>query len=488
MKPHGPFQRQGETVLQKIAAGFLPVLFAALMQGAAAAAPIPVRGVVEGFYGKPWTQRQRTDMLAFCEAHGLNAYIYAPKDDPYHRAKWREPYPKARLERLASLVREARKRQVRFIFAVSPGLDFSYGPPGNAEDRERLLEKLEALYGIGVRDFAVFFDDIEKKDGRGQAELLRWLDGNFVRAHGDVSPLLTVPAEYHLADMQGADGLPKPYTKDFSGGLPKDAMPLFTGDGVVRAGLSGETLDRAAGLYGRRLGLWWNYPVNDYMEAKLALGPVEKLPKDGIPAIFFNPMTFEALSKIALATGAAYALDPEGYEPRAAWGKALREQYGDLAPEMALFAEHSRHLENRWANIGPPDGAALRAEMDAFWRAWPKGGDAGTRLAGLRQRFASLRDAAVLLRSELPEEQRRECKHQLKQLERLAEADGLALDLLEAIGAGNGKRAKKRKARLEKKLEKITEGEKRARLSEATCRAFIEEALRYAAGEAAICP
>ncbi len=72
------------------------LLLAGLMASPAAAfaEAIPLRGIVEGFYGTPWTTTDRMDILGFCGEHGLNAYIYAPKDDPYHRDKWREPYPK----------------------------------------------------------------------------------------------------------------------------------------------------------------------------------------------------------------------------------------------------------------------------------------------------------------------------------------------------------------------------------------------------------
>ena len=55
--------------------------------GSAGAAPIPLRGVVEGFYGTPWTFDDRSDIIEFCRQSNLNAYIYAPKDDPYHRDK-----------------------------------------------------------------------------------------------------------------------------------------------------------------------------------------------------------------------------------------------------------------------------------------------------------------------------------------------------------------------------------------------------------------
>lgn len=463
----------------KKTAAILLFAFCAFSAVFAQAAPIPLRGVVEGFYGKPWTQEQRLDMMAFCESCELNAYIYAPKDDPYHREKWREPYPESQRSKLAKLVRAAQKHNVRFIYALSPGLDASYALIHGAMDREKLLAKLGSVYALGVRDFAVFFDDITEKDGAGQAELLRWLDERFVKARGDVSPLITVPTEYFLLDMKEAGGRAKKYTKEFSRGLPADATPLFTGDGVAKGGLSGESIDEAAALYGRRLGLWWNYPVNDYMEAKLALGPVDGLPKTGnLPAIFFNPMTFGEMSKIALATGAAYALAPESYEPQAAWEKAIREQYGELAPQMELVAGQSQHLENHWANIGRQDGEALRAEIDDFWRAWPKGEGAEAKRAALREKFSELAAAAKTLRSKLPGKKLRECKPQLKQLELLAEADVLALDWLEAIRAGDEKRAKKLEKKIGKKREKIVKNEAAAKISETVCRAFLDDALK----------
>ena len=62
-----------------------------------------VRGYIEGFYGNPWTQAQRLDMLRFAAAHGANACFYAPKDDPYHRKLWRELYPPEALSRLREL-------------------------------------------------------------------------------------------------------------------------------------------------------------------------------------------------------------------------------------------------------------------------------------------------------------------------------------------------------------------------------------------------
>ena len=174
-----------------VAAGSL-IFAAACPPDVSLAAPIPLRGIVEGFYGTPWQQAERLDMLAFCGQHDFNAYIYAPKDDPYHRAKWREPYPEAKMQELAELIKAAKAQNVRFVFAVSPGLDIHFYGIKGYQDRLAMERKLQAMYDLGVRDFAVFFDDIQDKDGKGQAEFLNWLSAHFVAAHSDVHPLLTV--------------------------------------------------------------------------------------------------------------------------------------------------------------------------------------------------------------------------------------------------------------------------------------------------------
>ncbi len=43
-------------------------------------------GVIEGFYGQPWTQAERFELFDWMASWGLNTYLYAPKDDLKHRA------------------------------------------------------------------------------------------------------------------------------------------------------------------------------------------------------------------------------------------------------------------------------------------------------------------------------------------------------------------------------------------------------------------
>src|SRR5918994_1881370 len=91
---------------------------------------------------------ERNDQLAFYGRFKLNTYIYAPKDDPYPRDRWRDPYPDDLVDELRSLVEAAAANHVRFTFAVSPGVSICYSEPA---DIEALTAKLGAVYDLGVR-------------------------------------------------------------------------------------------------------------------------------------------------------------------------------------------------------------------------------------------------------------------------------------------------------------------------------------------------
>ena len=460
--------------------GGIAIALLAAAPVSASAAPIPLRGVVEGFYGTPWQQPERLDILSFCSQHQLNAYIYAPKDDPYHRAKWREAYPVDKLTELGQLVQAARLQGVRFVFAISPGLDIHFSGFAGYRDKLAMEQKLSAMYALGVRDFAVFFDDIAEKDGKGQALFLNWLDDHFIKAHPDISPLITVPTEYFYQDMQ-ENGILKPYSHDFATNLSADILVLYTGNGVVSDGIRDDELAAADQLYGRSLGIWWNYPVTDYMENKLALGPVEKLPRQAdIPAVFFNPMKHEQLSKIALATGADYALDPVNYQPQDSWEKAIRAQYGALAPSMQQIAEQSQHLENNWAKVGRPDGEVLRRHMDDYWQVFADTAKRQRATQDVLQQLKKLSQAVGKLQAELPAATLSEFQPQLQQLQRIIAADKSGLVLLQTRSLRQSDTALLRQT-FEQQLSEVREHDKEAVISETAARVFLDE-LAAAAG------
>ncbi|MBQ4494192.1 MAG: beta-N-acetylglucosaminidase domain-containing protein [Selenomonadaceae bacterium] len=445
--------------------------------GAAEAVPIPLRGVVEGFYGTPWTFEDRADILDFCRQNNLNSYIYAPKDDPYHRDKWRKPYPADKLNELRQLVALANKNRIRFIFAVSPGLDLNYK---SDEDFRLLIRKLDTIYNIGVRDFAIFFDDLKDENGnhhesgKNQAEFLNRVQKNLRERYKDVAPLITVPTEYYYEDMVKG-GKPKPYTRDFAETLDPRIVVLYTGRGVVCDGITDKELAEVNKIFGREVGVWWNYPVNDYSltpdgnrNVKLALGAIENLPSAKMTAIFFNPMEQVQLSKIALATGAIYANNPATYDPEQAWDKVLREQFGTLAPAMKIFAEHSRHMENSWAKVGPPD--AIEFATLAHNLIYDMGKKSFVDFKPLEQKIDETARAVDLLLRRLPRKYLAECKPQLEQLKRIANADKVALESLKAGSLD---------PTLKILREEIAANEKQAVISEEAARKFIDDVIKF---------
>ena len=368
----------------------------------------------------------------------MNLYVYAPKDDPYHREKWREPYPPQEMLALKRLAAEARTAGVELVFAVSPGLDQRFSGWAGEADEKTMLRKLESVHEMGVERFAIFFDDIEHKDGRAQALFVNRLNEELLARHLTEKPLFVVPTEYFLQDMETA-GVAKPYTREFAAQLDDDIVVLFTGEGVVPEGISAEDMAEAERLYGRTLGIWWNYPVTDYLPGKLALGPIQGLDEtvaERAPVFLMNPMEKPYLSRIALATGAEWLSSPASYDAERAWHTAIREQYGGLAGAMELFALHSRRMEKDWAHTGALDAPLLKEQMEAFWQKVERGERADKEAEALAKEFRRLKRAAKQLKEKLPPETLAECLPQLQLFAQYAESAETSLALVKARHEG----------------------------------------------------
>ena len=54
--------------------------------------PQPVRGYIEGYYGRLLSWPERHDLLGTMHNLGMNAYLYAPKEDACHRIRWRQDW------------------------------------------------------------------------------------------------------------------------------------------------------------------------------------------------------------------------------------------------------------------------------------------------------------------------------------------------------------------------------------------------------------
>ena len=435
---------------------------------------ILLRGIVEGFYGTPWNFDIRADLLKFCGEYNLNSYIYAPKDDPYHRDKWREPYPDDKIKELKNLVDIALQNNVHFIFAVSPGLDLHYEGEKGEEDFQFMLNKLDSMYNIGIRDFAIFFDDLSgEQSGSNQANFLNKLQNSLDKKYKDVYPLITVPTQYTRNWMIDEDGNIRKYTLEFSSILNRNIIVLYTGDNVVCDGITEEHYQAAKDIYNRDLGIWWNYPVNDYYYAdgnrniKLALGPIEKLPKAAPSSIFYNPMEQPLLSKISIGTGADYALATDTYDSVASWNKVIEKQFGDLAPYMKVFATHSQHMEVNSAISGPPDAPEFYAKAHQAVLDTKDGKVVD--FTELNNLIDEMENSANILLEKLPSDILNECKLMLEQFKRIANADKVA-----TLSLKNNKL----EPELKNLRQEIKNNESKARVSEFSAVLYIDEVIQ----------
>lgn len=298
-----------------------------------------LRGIIEGFYGTPYSWRQRKDVIDFLASHRMNAYFYAPKDDAYHRDAWRTPYPDDLLRQLAKLKEYADKKLVRLYFCLSPGKDFDYLPQ---RDYDLLKQKFLQLASVGINDFAILFDDISPSFPKGRfasaAEAHAFVANYINREIKHEHALLFCPTDYF---QKGET----PYRADIRRCLDKDIQVFWTGYNTVAEVISDEDCRAARAAFGHDLVLWDNYPVNDFEPKKrVYMGAVcnrtKKIALTHVGCIA-NPSSLWESSKFALSTMAEWMWNAEEYDDEAAFARAVKEQVGD-DPRAEFFVKLNR--------------------------------------------------------------------------------------------------------------------------------------------------
>jgi len=303
----------------------------------------PERGVVEGFYGTPWTHQDRVDILRFEGAHRMNVYYYAPKDDPYHRKLWREAYPPEAQQHLGELAEAANRNFVDFCFAISPGLTMAYS---SEQDFQILTNKLASVGKLGVSCFALFLDDVppDLQDSQDQAQFK-----NLAQAH----IYLTNKLYKHLKEQSAANRLtltPTTYTNEWGNrayleelgaGVDPGVSVVWTGPKTFSPAITAEQAREWGGYIHRPPLIWDNYPVNDGARWCRYLGPLvgrdPHLPSV-VRGLFSNPMNEAHASMLPLQTIADYLWNAAAYDPVQSQTHALVSQYGEDAPrQLAPF-------------------------------------------------------------------------------------------------------------------------------------------------------
>lgn len=390
------------------------------------------RGVVEGFYGTPWSHEARLRQLDFYSETKLNTYIYGPKDDPYHSSPhWRLPYPEKEAAQLKELVAAAGKNEVDFVWAIHPGKDIKW----NQEDRDLLLAKFEDMYRLGVRSFAVFFDDIsgEGTNPDKQAELLNYIDEHFVRTKQDVTPLIMCPTEYNKSWSNPKGN----YLTTLGEKLNPSIQIMWTGDRVI-SNITADGLAWINSRIRRPAYIWWNFPVSDYVRDHLLLGPVygnDTTIADGLSGFVANPMEHAEASKIAIYSVASYAWNPVKYDAWKAWRQAIHTILPGASDELACLAIHSSDLGVNGHGFRRDESQNIQPVAERFLAKYKSGDryDEADRQLLLRTFERMQESSDILLTNKENEALVSEIKPWLLQFKLLAEAGEEVMKMVEYL-------------------------------------------------------
>ena len=342
----------------------------------------PGLGLIEGFFGRPWSWSDRREAVRFLAPHGYGFYLYAPKADAWLRRRWQEPYPEAELAELAAFREACRDSGVRFGIGLTP-FELHLQPGRGWQDR--LAAKLAALAQLRPDDLAILFDDM-RGDVSDLAERQAAIV-HFAAERGIADRMLCCPS-YYSDDpiLDAAFGERPPFYLEQLGRLLDPAIRiLWTGAEVCAREFTAGHLARVAERLRRKPTLWDNYPVNDgaRMSQHLHLRAFTGRPAaiaGQIAGHGVNPASQPLLSRVPLLTLAESYAEGDGYDYGAAFGRAARAVLGDaLAGRVArdLIALQDRGLDRlgerkavlraRYAGFDHPAAREILAWLDGQW-------------------------------------------------------------------------------------------------------------------------
>jgi protein O-GlcNAcase/histone acetyltransferase len=312
--------------------------------------------VIEGFYGPPWSQAERLELFAWMAKWGLNTYVYAPKDDLKHRALWRKPYSAAEAKSLGAVCRACAKRGIRFIYALSPGLDVRYS---SEMELDLIRRRFEQVQGMGCRDFALLFDDIpdrleaedDSRFGSFAAAQSHFVNAVFrwLRDRVPGARLLFCPTAYcgMMSDRKLGGG-------GYLDRIGREVLPeidiFWTGPDIISRELTVPHVRVAQNLLRRKPLIWDNIFANDYDGRRFYCGPYPRKRtriRQEVSGFLLNPNTEFPLNYVPLRTFAAFLSCRRAWNPRAAYLSAMAEWFPSFATvgqqvslaDMVLFGD-----------------------------------------------------------------------------------------------------------------------------------------------------
>jgi len=339
----------------------------------------PALGLIEGYYGVPWSWSAREESIAFLKRYGYDFYIYAPKADVFLRKRWREGHPPEAAAALDHLATRCRALEVRFGVGLSP---FELYRDFNADAQAALADKLAQFDAWGVEYLAILFDDMRgdlAELAQTQVEIMHW-----VAARTRATKLIVCPSYYSDDPMLDRffGQRPANYLEDFGRLLDSSIEVFWTGEEVCSREYSPGHLQRVTEQLRRKPFLWDNYPVNDgrrmspYLHVRAVTGRPANIGAH-LSAHSVNPALQPVLSRIpAVSLAESYRLG-DSYEYGCAFQHAAAAVGGAELAQMLredilyfqdVGLEHlgkaADRLRRRYANINHDAAREVIAWLD----------------------------------------------------------------------------------------------------------------------------
>lgn len=348
---------------------------------------IPQLGVIEGYYGTPWSWRERVETVEFLQPYGYSFFIYAPKFDSFLRERWSEEHPRPEMDEMAQFSVRCRKLGVRLGVGLSPLNIFRAF--GTAE-KEKLKRKIAMLDAIGIDDLALLFDDMHgDMDGLAEQQVAI---SHFVAEHMKATRLIVCPT-YYTDDIvldRFFGRRPQNYLEAFGRLLDSKIEVFWTGEEVCAKQIDHAHLVRVSEQLCRKPFLWDNYPVNDgprmsqHLHLRAFTGRLHKI-ADTVSAHAINPALQPVLSRVpALSLVDSYKSKGK-YAYGAAFAKAAKKVLGtqlaaSVQSDLILLQdagldglrEPAQKLREKYAAFDHPGAREIVAWLDGRWRIKPE--------------------------------------------------------------------------------------------------------------------
>ena len=121
-----------------------------------------VKGYIEGYYGNLLTWDERNRIINSLKKNKMNFYFYCPKEDLFHRYKWKKEYSNKWIKSFKNFSKNAQSKNIKIICGIAPGLDFNFQRflSGNGLETKLLEKKCSKFLKNGADGIAILFDDI----------------------------------------------------------------------------------------------------------------------------------------------------------------------------------------------------------------------------------------------------------------------------------------------------------------------------------------